>query len=213
MRGSSTPVRDPAEFQARMRMPFATIGIATDGRAVTRVAYLPASLPELPAREAVAGRAVRELERYLDDPDFRFTLPLAPRGTPFQRRAWDAILDIPAGESRTYGELARKLVTAARAVGQACGANPIALIIPCHRVVGSLGALGGFMGTAGSFAPSSAGDLFAESGSDPAFAPRSSPVAGSPPGKTGSGPDFQDPRFPATIKRWLLNHEGYRFGQ
>lgn len=182
---------DP-RYQAMLRAPFATLGIATDGRAITGVAYLPASHPGLPPSDAVAERAVRELERYLDDPGFRFTLPLAPRGTPFQRRAWDAILDIPAGESRTYGELARKLVTAARAVGQACGANPIALIIPCHRVVGSLGALGGFMGTAGSFAPSSAGDLFAKSGSDA---------------------DVADPRFPAAIKRWLLNHEGYRFGR
>jgi len=123
-------------------------------------------------------------------------VPLAPRGTPFQHRAWDAILAIPAGESRTYGELARRLVTAARAVGQACGANPIALIIPCHRVVGSLGALGGFMGTAGTFAPSSAGDLFARSKADL-----------EPP------PSASDPRFPAAVKRWLLDHEGYRFGR
>ena len=126
----------------------------------------------------------------------RFALPLAPRGTPFQHRTWDAILAIPVGESRTYGELARRLVTAARAIGQACGANPIALIIPCHRVVGSLGALGGFMGTPGTFAPSSAGDLFAKSASNPALP---------------ATPD--DPRFPAAIKRWLLSHEGYRFGR
>ncbi len=189
---SSTPVPDPAEFQARMRTPFATLGIATDGRAVTRVAYLPLAVRESAPADAVAERTVRELARYLDDPSWRFTVPLAPRGTPFQRRAWDAILAIPAGESRTYGELARKLVTAARAVGQACGANPIALIIPCHRVVGSLGALGGFMGTSGSFAPSTADDRFA---------------------KWGSDPDFADPRFPAAVKRWLLSHEGYRFGR
>jgi methylated-DNA-[protein]-cysteine S-methyltransferase len=179
-----------------MRTPFATLGVATDGRAVTGVAYLPRSERESAPADAVAERAVRELARYLDDPAWRFTVPLAPRGTPFQRRVWDAILAIPAGESRTYGELARKLVTAARAVGQACGANPIALIIPCHRVVGSLGALGGFMGTSGTFAPSSAGDLFAKSAPDPA--PPPTPV---------------DPRFPAAIKRWLLDHEGYRYGR
>lgn len=183
-------------FRARMRTPFATLGVATDGRAVTGVAYLPRSERESAPADAVAERAVVELARYLDDPAWRFTVPLAPRGTPFQRRVWDAILAIPAGESRTYGELARKLVTAARAVGQACGANPIALIIPCHRVVGSLGALGGFMGTSGTFAPSSAGDLFAK-------APSPSPLAATP----------ADPRFPAAVKRWLLSHEGYRFGR
>mgnify|MGYP001412358627 CR=1 FL=1 len=172
-------------FRARMRTPFATLGVATDGRAVTGVAYLPPDEPESAPADAVAERTVRELARYLDDPSWRFTVPLAPRGTPFQHRAWDAILAIPAGESRTYGELARKLVTAA-----------IALIIPCHRVVGSLGALGGFMGTSGTFAPSSAGDLFAK-------APSPSPLAATP----------ADPRFPAAVKRWLLSHEGYRFGR
>jgi len=209
-------------FQARMRTPFATLGIATDGRAVTRVAYLAPSVPESPPADAIAERAVRELARYLDDPAFRFTLPLAPAGTPFRRRVWDAILDIPAGESRTYGELARKLVTAARAVGQACGANPIALMVPCHRVVGSFGALGGFMGRPGTVAPSSADDLFAKSGSDPIFAKSGSdPIfAGSLPtgganrgGKMGSDPDFAARHFATAIKRWLLTHEGYRFGR
>ena len=127
----------------------------------------------------------------------------AKSGTPFQRRVWDAIQDIPAGESRTYGELARKMVTAARAIGQACGANPIALIIPCHRVVGSLGSLGGFMGTAG-----------ARSGSDPIFAHRSSPATGSDSANWRSDPDHDEfAHSPAAIKRWLLNHEGYRFGR
>ena len=91
---------------------------------------------------------VRQLERYLADPHFRFTLPLAPVGTPFRQRVWQALAGIPVGESRTYGELARLLHTAPRAVGGACGANTIALVIPCHRVVGSQGSLGGFMGKA-----------------------------------------------------------------
>src|SRR4030095_13807993 len=85
-------------------------------------------------------------ERYLDDPEFKFTIPLAPGGTPFQRRVWDAIRAIPVTESRTYGEIARAVRSAPRAIGQACGANRIALIIPCHRVVGSRGAIGGVIG-------------------------------------------------------------------
>lgn len=213
MSAPRTTIGAGVTFQAQMRTPFATLGIATDGRAVTRVAYLAPSEPDAPPADAIAERAVRELVRYLDDPASRFTVPLAPTGTPFRRRVWDAILAIPAGESRTYGELARRLVTAARAVGQACGANPIALIIPCHRVVGSLGALGGFMGTAGTFAPSSVCDLFAKSGPDPAFAGSLSAGAGDRGSKPASDPEFADPRFAAAIKRWLLTHEGYRFGR
>ena len=192
-----------AAYAAVIRAPFGALGVATDGGAVVGLAYLPPGAHLVAPTDRVAARAARELERYLDDPAFRFTVPLAPKGTPFQRRVWDAILDIPAGESRTYGELARKMVTAARAIGQACGANPIALMIPCHRVVRSVGALGGFMGTAG-----------ARSDSDPIFARRSSPATGSDSANWGSDPDHDEfAHSPAAIKRWLLNHEGYRFGR
>ena len=155
-------------YAAKLRTPFAVLGVATDGRAVTRLADLPLAERAAAPADAVAERAVRELLRYLDDPQFRFTVPLAPGGTPFQQRVWDALAGIPPGESRTYGEVARAVRSAARAVGQACGANRIALFVPCHRVVGSRGALGGFMN-------SEDGD-------------------------------------PLAIKRWLLVHEGYRFG-
>jgi methylated-DNA-[protein]-cysteine S-methyltransferase len=170
--------------------PFATLAIETDARAVTGVRYLPRSVPETAPADAIAERAVRELARYLRDPSFRFTVPLAPAGTLFQRRVWEAIATIPAGQSRTYGELARKLVTAARAVGQACGANPIALMIPCHRVVGGLGDPGGFMGTASPGRDAATSDLFAWE----------------------DAPD-RGRVYPAAIKRWLLAHEGYRFGR
>lgn len=193
-----------AAYSAVVRAPFGALGVATDGGAVVRLAYLPAGARLVAPSDRVAARAARELERYLDDPAFRFTVPLAPKGTPFQRRVWDAILDIPAGESRTYGELARRMVTAARAIGQACGANPIALVIPCHRVVGSLGSLGGFMGTAGTFAPS-------RSGSDPIFAEALRTAGDDGNAEMGSDPDLAP--SPAAIKRWLLNHEGYRFGR
>jgi methylated-DNA-[protein]-cysteine S-methyltransferase len=132
-------------WSAKLATPFAVLGVSTDAGAVTRVAYLPEDEAELAARDAIAKRAVDEIERYLDDPDYRFTVPLATGGTPFQQRVWDAIAAIPAGQSRTYGELAQKLLSGPRAIGQACGANRIALIIPCHRVVGSRGAVGGFM--------------------------------------------------------------------
>src|SRR6266550_4391746 len=135
------------EFAAKLRTPFAVLGIRISGTALTGVEYLPLSERAMAPTHALAERTCRQIERFLDDPMFRFTLPLAPAGTAFRRRVWDALAGIPVGESRTYGEVARSLHTAPRAVGGACGANPIALVIPCHRVVGSQGSLGGFMGT------------------------------------------------------------------
>ena len=73
-------------------------------------------------------------------------VPLAPRGTAFQRRVWDALLAIPYGETRTYGELAAALGSSPRAVGTAVGRNPISVIVPCHRVLGADGSLTGYAG-------------------------------------------------------------------
>ena len=132
-------------YAAKLRAPFAVLGIRTAASAVARIEFLPLSERAKAPTDAIAERVVRQLERYLDDPHFRFDLPLAPNGSGFRRRVWRSLVEIPVGESRTYGELARQLHTAPRAVGGACGANPIALVIPCHRVVGSQGSLGGFM--------------------------------------------------------------------
>jgi methylated-DNA-[protein]-cysteine S-methyltransferase len=79
----------------------------------------------------------------------RFDLPLRPHGSRFGQAVWDLMLEIPWGQTRTYGALARALGTAPRAVGGACGRNPIAIIIPCHRVVGGGGWLGGYSGAEG----------------------------------------------------------------
>jgi methylated-DNA-[protein]-cysteine S-methyltransferase len=84
------------------------------------------------------------LQAYLRDGQFVFDLPLEPQGTEFRQRVWAVMRRIPAGSTRSYGDLARELHTAPRAVGQACGDNPIPIVIPCHRVVGGSG-LGGFM--------------------------------------------------------------------
>src|SRR5256712_8421139 len=132
-------------YSAKMKAPFAVLGIRTGGGNVTGLEYLPRSVRLQAPTDAVAERACRQIERYLVDPQFRFSLPLAPAGTLFRRRVWDTLSQIPIGESRTYGELARRLHTAPRAIGCPCRANPIALVIPCHRVVGTQGSLGGFM--------------------------------------------------------------------
>ena len=164
----SPRVMAPAPWSAKLRTPFAVLGIRTRDGCLTGVEFLPQGERAQQPVDAFAARVVAEIEHYLADPRHRFTLPLSPAGTPFQRRVWRAIDAIPTGESRTYGEIARALATGPRAVGNACGANPIALVTPCHRVVGSHGALGGFARTAD-------GDAL-------------------------------------SIKRWLLVHEGYRFG-
>jgi len=83
------------------------------------------------------------LLRYLENPDAQFSVPLDLNGTPHQKKVWQAMLAIPRGQTRGYGEIARELKSCAQAVGQACGANPIPVIVPCHRVVGK-GGLGGF---------------------------------------------------------------------
>jgi len=79
-------------------------------------------------------------------PHLKFDVELNTKGTPFQKKVWQALQKIPAGQVMTYGELARQLNTSARAVGNACRANPIPLVIPCHRVVAKSG-LGGFSGS------------------------------------------------------------------
>jgi methylated-DNA-[protein]-cysteine S-methyltransferase len=91
------------------------------------------------------------LHAYLNDPAFAFDLPLRPAGTPFQRRVWAEIATIPSGETHTYGQLAISLKNAPRAVGQACGANPYPVVVPCHRVVATGGRLGGFARERGGF--------------------------------------------------------------
>ena len=94
------------------------------------------------------ARARQQLSEYLARTRTSFDLPLAPSGTAFQRRVWDALRAIPYGTTTSYGELARRLgdASATRAVGAANGKNPIPIIVPCHRVVGSRGELTGFGG-------------------------------------------------------------------
>ena len=130
-------------FQAKLDTPFALVGVRTEGGALAEIVYLPRSAGALAPTDALAERACAQIEKYVADPDYRFKLPLKPIGTVFQRRVWDQIAAIPCGKTRTYGDLARALRSAPRAVGQACGTNYFPLVIPCHRVVAANG-LGGF---------------------------------------------------------------------
>lgn len=130
-------------FQAVVAAPFGAVGIATAGDRLAEIRYLPPGTAEIAPRNALAEGAAAQILRFLDDADSPFDLPLAAAGTPFRRRVWAEISAIGRGQTRTYGDLARRIRSAARAVGQACGDNPFPLVVPCHRVVGA-GDIGGF---------------------------------------------------------------------
>ncbi len=130
-------------FSVIIPAPFGAIGLRTGTGMVRELVYLPPSFSAQAATDALAEQAGQQVSRYLSDPDFRFALPLAEVGTAFQRKVWAVIAAIPRGDVLTYGEVAKIIGSAPRAVGQACGANWFPLIIACHRVTAA-GRLGGF---------------------------------------------------------------------
>jgi methylated-DNA-[protein]-cysteine S-methyltransferase len=132
-------------YCAVVATPFAQVGFRTHNERIVGVQYLPRHVLSIAPATALAREACAQLEAYIRDPRRGFELPCAPEGTAFQRAVWNAIATIPNAATRTYGELAHDLGSSARAVGNACGSNPIPLIVPCHRVVAASGRLGGFM--------------------------------------------------------------------
>lgn len=139
--------RNVETFQACLRAPFATLGITTTDKHVTGIRFLaPSIAARAPKRNTIAFLACVQIQSYLDDPSFVFDLPLKLAGTHHRLAVWEAMQKIEAGKTRTYGELAKDIGSSARAVGGACGANPIPVVVPCHRVIAAGGDIGGFMG-------------------------------------------------------------------
>lgn len=132
-------------YQAVMATPLGRVGIRMNGQIVEALDYLSADASEQQPVDAKTEAVVKQLASYFQNPRSPLTVILAPNGTPFQRRVWAALQTIPMGTVLTYGELARQLGTAARAIGGACRSNPIPILIPCHRVVSRQG-LGGYAG-------------------------------------------------------------------
>ena len=130
-------------FDIVLDLPFGKFGILTADGKVGEMAFLPPGTPVRVPATALAETLSARIADWIAAPHQTLELPLSERGTPFQQRVWQALCAIPAGEARTYGELAGALRTAPRALGQACGANPFPLAIPCHRAVGAKG-IGGF---------------------------------------------------------------------
>ncbi|UCH50074.1 MAG: methylated-DNA--[protein]-cysteine S-methyltransferase [Betaproteobacteria bacterium] len=143
-----TARRAGVDFDALYRAPFAVLGIRTNGESLAGLDYLPLDVAPAEPSSEFAREVIRQIESYLADPRFRFDLPLEIKGSEFRRRVWQVMCQIPPGQTLTYGEVAKRLDSAPRAVGGACGDNKIPLVIPCHRVVARNG-IGGFMHTTG----------------------------------------------------------------
>lgn len=137
------------KYDAIVVAPFGAVGILVAQDNIAGLDFLPQGTVLRAPTHALAAETARQVERYLSAPDFRFDLPLAEAGTPFQRRVWRQIAAIAPGRTTTYGQLAAQLGSSPRAVGGACGANPYPLVTPCHRVLPANGGLGGFSGRSG----------------------------------------------------------------
>jgi methylated-DNA-[protein]-cysteine S-methyltransferase len=129
------------------------VTLAAEAGAIVAVSWRAGS-PDAAAQQenaapSVLHNAAQQLRDYFAGRRRAFDLPLDPRGSDFQRAVWREMLAIPFGETRAYGDLARATGASARAVGSACGANPIPIFIPCHRVLAAERRLGGFSGGEG----------------------------------------------------------------
>jgi methylated-DNA-[protein]-cysteine S-methyltransferase len=130
-------------FSAVLALPPCRFGIQEKDGLAKAFHFLPPEYPLQAPTSPLTEEFAAQLETYLDKPATAFDIPIDPQGTQFQHRVWAAIAAIPAGKVRQYKEIALELGSAPRAVGQACGANPFPLVIPCHRVISAHG-LGGF---------------------------------------------------------------------
>jgi methylated-DNA-[protein]-cysteine S-methyltransferase len=132
--------------QGTLSTPIGPITVYADADALIGVGWHATSCGLL---TPVLIEALEQLAAYFGGAAVTFRLPLRPAGTPFQQRIWAALERIPFGRTVTYGVLARQLGSAPRAVAGACAANPLPILIPCHRVVAAAGALGGYSGGGG----------------------------------------------------------------
>tara|TARA_R110000772_G_scaffold73216_8_gene159966 strand:+ start:29282 stop:29743 length:462 start_codon:yes stop_codon:yes gene_type:complete len=131
-----------SDFYTTMNSPVGPLTLFEDQGALAALEWGRAPAPR---STPLLNEATRQMTAYFDGGLKEFDLPLAPvGGTEFQRRVWQAMRDIPYGHMETYGELAHRIDGVARAVGGACGANPLPILIPCHRVTGAGGRMTGY---------------------------------------------------------------------
>ena len=127
------------------------LAIVTQDNKLQKILFVSHSTNLKPPKSTFTKSVVEQLKTYFKNPDFKFTLALAPDGTEYQKSVWSKLQKCPKGKVWTYGELAKKIHSGPRAVGNACRRNPIPIIVPCHRVV-SVNGMGGYAGkTSGSY--------------------------------------------------------------
>ncbi|WP_119302597.1 methylated-DNA--[protein]-cysteine S-methyltransferase [Dongia deserti] len=134
--GTGTPHREEGMATAALQTEIGWIEVSADSDAITHLHWRGVQ-PQRLQSSTLVKEAVKQLQAYFDKRLMQFDVPIAADGTGFARDVWDVMLSIPYGQTLTYGEVATRLNAPAQAVGQACGQNPIAIIIPCHRIVGT----------------------------------------------------------------------------
>jgi len=146
-------IKEKTMYYSIYHSPFGEIALTANDKGLTALAFQSGAAAieiteQYKKNEHVFSQVHQQLDEYFADQRAIFDLPLAPIGTPFQQKVWHALTTIKQGETKSYAWLAEKINNkkAVRAVGTANGANPIALIIPCHRVIGSNGKLTGYAG-------------------------------------------------------------------
>ncbi len=139
-------IKEEKRYVTNMQSPLGGIAIVSNGEAILEIGF--GKQEETKEQCRLNAQAAEQLQEYFQGKRREFTLPLQPVGTPFQQRVWQALLQIPYGETRSYGQIAIAAGNpkAARAVGMANHNNPIAIVIPCHRVIGANGRLVGYAG-------------------------------------------------------------------
>lgn len=141
---------EPIIAEAFVETPIGQLRVVAENDAVTEIAWTIRENAKTPRVKAAVEhpllqKAITEIEAYFAGTQKNFSFAIAPRGTEFQRCVWNRMREIAFGETLSYGALARILDSGPRAIGQACGKNPVLLVVPCHRVVAQQG-LGGFGG-------------------------------------------------------------------
>jgi len=138
-----------APFVGHYLSPLGRMSISATDQAITSVLFADDAQDVHPiAPSTLIAQCIAQLDAYFAGQLKQFNLPLAPQGTPFQQRVWQLLQEVPYGRTDSYGNLAKQLgdVKTTRAVGTANGSNPIAIIIPCHRIIGANGSLTGYAG-------------------------------------------------------------------
>ncbi|OIZ94165.1 hypothetical protein A1D18_04715 [Candidatus Rickettsiella isopodorum] len=132
-------------YKAIIQTPLGKLGISTTCQLLTQLDFLTDDKALIQPNEEVLYDIVNQLNQYFKHPSFQFNISYQLQGTPFQKRVWQTLSKIPIQKTVSYGTLAKKLNTGARAIGNACRANPLPILIPCHRVVAQKN-LGGYKG-------------------------------------------------------------------